>query len=279
MRLAVLNINQSASIALGMDIIDNVIIDWLMRFISSGKMECHVINGVPYYWVSFGKIVEDLPILGIGERQAARRINAMIDKGILEGVKIATKGGLKVFIRVLPDAYDQLYSAEEAMSPRSDMGTEPCHLEVTCACHLEDTCSYTSPKGEDITDNTLIDSIGTEAENFGTSTCDEDPIFVTLPCRRGVKSQETSYEVRESEVVSMEEAFPAVNVRQQYRQMLVWLNANRDRIKTYDGMKSFICKWLSREQDKGWRFEKASSSAKTANAAFDNMAVGGEISL
>lgn len=278
MRYAVLNVNQSAALRLGLDLTDIAIIDWLTSFSASGRMEHREQDGVNYFWVAYKKLCEDLPVLGIGERQAARRINALIDKGVFGALKIASKIGLKVYVRVMPDAYDKLYSADEAMSHRSDMGTEPCHTEVTCPCHTEVTCNYSSPNGEEIINNTLSDSYGAEAESNGTSSGDDDPVFVSLPCRRGAKSKKTSYDVKESEIRAMQEAFPAVDVRQQYRQMGVWLRANRDRIKTYDGMQNFICKWLSREQDKGWRAAKSRSSAMTANASFDSSA-GGEVAL
>ena len=278
MRLAVLNVNQNSALRLGLDITDITLIDWMISFSSSGRMEYRDQDGSPYFWVSFKKVCSDLPILGIGERQAARRFNALVDKGIFASTKVATKGGLKVYMRVVPEAYEALYMAGEAMSSTGYMQDSACHPQDTCPCHPQDTCSYTSPKGEDITDNTLKDSICAEAESNGTSNSYDDPVFISLPCRRGVRSKETSYDVRESEIRAMAEAFPAVDVRQQYRQMGVWLKANRDRIKTYDGMQTFICKWLSREQDKGWRAAKSRSSAMTANASFDS-SVGGEVAL
>lgn len=278
MRIAVLNINQSAALRLGLDITDIALIDWMVSFSSSGRMEHRDQEGSLYFWVSYKKVCEDLPVLGLSERSAARRFSSLVDKGIFRSVKIATNRGLKVYIGVIPEAYEALYVDSQAMSPKSDMQTAACHSEDTCACHPKVTCSYTLSKERDITDNTLVDSIGAEAESNGTSGGDDDPVFVSLPCRRGAKSKETRYDVKESEVRAMEEAFPAVDVRQQYRQMGVWLKANRDRIKTYDGMQTFICKWLSREQDKGWRAAKSRSSAMTANSSFDST-VGGEVAL
>ncbi len=234
--------------------------------------------------MSFKKVCSDLPILEIGERQAARRFNALVEKGIFASIKVPSKRGLKVYLRVAPEAYEALYMTTEAMLPTSDVQdvagdiqANACVSRNTSACVSRDTCSYTLSKERDITDNTLVDSIGAEAKSNGTNTSDDDPIFVSLPCRKGVRSKETSYDVKESEIRAMQEAFPAVDVRQQYRQMGVWLRANKDRIKTYDGMQNFICKWLSREQDKGWRASKK-SSAMTANSSFDQVA-GGEISL
>lgn len=278
MRIAVLNINQSEALKLGLDITDIALIDWMVSFSSSGRMEHRDQDGALYFWVSFKKVCSDLPILGIKERQAARRFNALVEKGVFATAKVATKGGLKVYMRVLPEAYEALYMAGEATSSAGDMQANACVSQDTSACVSQGTCSYTLSKERDITDNTLSDSYSAEAESNGTSDGDDDPVFVSLPCRRGAKSKETSYDVKESEIRAMQEAFPAVDVRQQYRQMSVWLKANKDRIKTYDGMQNFICKWLSREQDKGWRAAKSRSSAMTANASFDST-VGGEVAL
>lgn len=278
MKIAVLNISQSAALRLGLDITDIALIDWMVSFSSSGRMEHKEQDGSLYFWVSYKKVCDDLPVLGLSERSAARRFSSLVEKGIFRSVKIATNRGLKVYIGVIPEAYEALYVDSQAMSPKSDMQSSACHSEDTCACHPKVTCSYTLSKERDITDNTLVDSIGAEAESNGTSNGDDDPVFVSLPCRRGAKSKETHYDVKESEIRAMQEAFPAVDVRQQYRQMGVWLKANRDRIKTYDGMQTFICKWLSREQDKGWRAAKSRSSAMTANASFDS-SVGGEVAL
>lgn len=277
MRLAVLNVNQSSALKLGLDITDITLIDWMISFSASGRMEYKDENGAPYFWVSFKKVCSDLPILGIGERQAARRFNALVEKGIFTSIKVPSKRGLKVYLKVVPEAYEALYMATEAMLLASDVQDVACHSQDTCPCHSEDTCSYTLSKERDITDNTLIDSISAEAKSNGTSTIDNDPIFISLPCRKGARSKETSYDVRESEIMEMQKAFPAVDVRQQYRQMSVWLDANKDRIKTHDGIKNFICNWLVKEQDKGWRASKK-SSAMTANSSFDQVA-GGEISL
>lgn len=277
MRNAVLNINQSAALKLGLDITDIALIDWMVSFSSSGRMEHRDQDGDLYFWVSFKKVCSDLPILGIKERQAARRFNALVDKGVFATAKVATKGGLKVYMRIMPEAYEALYMSGEATSSAGDIQATACISRNTSACVSRDTCSYTLSNERDITDNTLRDNFCAEADSNGTSNGD-DPVFVSLPCRRGAKNKETHYDVKESEIRAMQEAFPAVDVRQQYRQMGVWLRANKDRIKTYDGMQTFICKWLSREQDKGWRAAKSRSSAMTANASFDS-SVGGEVAL
>lgn len=45
--------------------------------------------------------------------------------------------------------------------------------------------------------------------------------------------------------------YPSVNVQQELRNMLGWLNANRTKRKTHGGMPKFINGWLAREQNRG----------------------------
>lgn len=64
----------------------------------------------------------------------------------------------------------------------------------------------------------------------------------------------TQYNVPVSKMETWTEAYPAVDVRQELRKMIAWLEANPQRRKTRRGIDRFICTWLSREQDKGGRY-------------------------
>lgn len=64
----------------------------------------------------------------------------------------------------------------------------------------------------------------------------------------------TQYNVPVSKMATWTEAYPAVDVRQELRKMIAWLEANPQRRKTRRGIDRFICTWLSREQDKGGRY-------------------------
>lgn len=66
-----------------------------------------------------------------------------------------------------------------------------------------------------------------------------------LPLKDG-----TSYEVTRAEIERLRERFPAVDVEQQFRSMLTWLEASPDNRKTRRGIGRFIASWLSRRADK-----------------------------
>lgn len=71
-------------------------------------------------------------------------------------------------------------------------------------------------------------------------------IFITLPL-----NDKSNYSVSKSDVQHYKILYPAVDVEQQLRLMLGWLEANPSRRKTRTGIKGFITKWLNKVQDRG----------------------------
>lgn len=71
-------------------------------------------------------------------------------------------------------------------------------------------------------------------------------IFITLPL-----NDKSNYSVSKSDVQHYKILYPAVDVEQQLRSMLGWLEANPSRRKTGTGIKRFITKWLNKVQDRG----------------------------
>ena len=71
-------------------------------------------------------------------------------------------------------------------------------------------------------------------------------IFITLPL-----NDKSNYPVSKSDVQNYKILYPAVDVEQQLRSMLGWLEANPSRRKTRTGIKGFITRWLNKVQDRG----------------------------
>lgn len=85
------------------------------------------------------------------------------------------------------------------------------------------------------------DTIVSSVKSLGNAETLETEI--ALPLKGGKK-----YSVKSSQVEEWSALYPAVDVRQQLRNMLGWLNANPDRQKTSKGILRFITGWLAREQ-------------------------------
>lgn len=71
--------------------------------------------------------------------------------------------------------------------------------------------------------------------------------FISLPLVTGSGAFEVTFDYMNS----LRELYPAVDVEQEIRKMVGWLDSNPNRRKTKRGIKKFITNWLAREQDRG----------------------------
>lgn len=117
---------------------------------------------------------------------------------------------------------------------------------------------HLSIKNKSLTDKTDIacseplNELMLEAENPT-----EKPVFITIVSRTG--SEVPVYK----EMVEMwKEAYPAVDVEAQLREMKAWSKSNPTERKSERGMNRFINNWLSKEQDKAGRFQGSSQPPK-----------------
>ena len=68
---------------LSLDINDLAILRWLIDFSHTGRMETISIGYNVYYWISYDKVIEDLPLLNIGKDMLYRRLKKMVELEIL----------------------------------------------------------------------------------------------------------------------------------------------------------------------------------------------------
>lgn len=74
----------------------------------------------------------------------------------------------------------------------------------------------------------------------------QEPAVISLTLIDG-----TEHPVTQSDIDKYCTLYPAVDVMQELREMVGWLDANPNRRKTKNGIKRFINNWLSKEQDRG----------------------------
>lgn len=77
------------------------------------------------------------------------------------------------------------------------------------------------------------------------------PPVIGLPLNDG-----TEFPVSVEQLHEWKGLYPAVDVMQQLRSMRGWLDANPKRRKTIRGIKAFVVRWLSKEQDQGGNQKK-----------------------
>nr|DAM81602.1 MAG TPA: replisome organizer [Caudoviricetes sp.] len=110
-------------------------------------------------------------------------------------------------------------------------GNPPPEVEV----ELEEELNITS---------TVVD-VCSELKSSKLKACKKEPAVFELPTNTG-----EAYPFYSSDIDSYKSLYPAVDVEQEMRKMIGWLDANPTRRKTKTGMKRFVNNWLSSEQDK-----------------------------
>lgn len=88
MKYTIMGFSQNAVVELinagyKIDIADLAILRWLVDFSHAEKMVKVVDGGKTYYWVNYQSVLDDLPVLNIGRRMLAVRLQKMADAGIL----------------------------------------------------------------------------------------------------------------------------------------------------------------------------------------------------
>lgn len=89
------------------------------------------------------------------------------------------------------------------------------------------------------------------AESSGESSTPKakkppEPALYSLPLNDG-----STHGVTQSDISRYVKLYPAVDIDQEIRKMIGWLESNPQRRKTKNGVRRFITGWLSREQDRG----------------------------
>jgi len=110
-----------------------------------------------------------------------------------------------------------------------------------------------SPADSLIPDSLIPDSPSTSSEpekNASEPMLKNDDVFIEIPL---VGKKDETHPVTKNDIAEYEQLYPAVDVRQELRNMKGWCDANPTRRKTKRGVRSFINTWLSKAQDRGGR--------------------------
>lgn len=94
--------------------------------------------------------------------------------------------------------------------------------------------------------DTNTDTETDKKEESGEPETGSTPAVIGIPTIDGNECPITQDQIQE-----WQQAYPAVDVLQQLREMRAWSNANPAKKKTKRGIPKFIVGWLGKEQDKG----------------------------
>lgn len=111
MKFTILGFNQKVALNLNLDITDLLILRWFIDFYHSEKMVKMNVDGEEYVWVSYSKIIQDMPILNMQKVALARRYKKLCDVGIMKHKTLKENGTFSLY--KLTNKYEQLISDTE----------------------------------------------------------------------------------------------------------------------------------------------------------------------
>ena len=189
-------------------------------------------------WLSYRSYFEPYSAAEVG-----RLVLAMMEYRA-SGVEPEFSGSERFVWPAIKRDIDESIQAQEAVSAaRSDAGKQGGRPKAKKANAFEESKkSYglrTKDKGQGQGKG--------QGQNISTEPqAPSVPPVICLPLNDG-----TEYPVSVEQCQEWAGLYPAVDVIQQLRAMRGWLDANTQKRKTKRGIKAFVVRWLSKEQDNG----------------------------
>lgn len=112
MRQFVFEFEQQVAMRLGLNLKELLFLDYILQFVDSGNMRSKRVEGKYYFKLTYKKIMEDLPILKIKERQIRNMITKLENMHLVERLsELKNEMHLNVdfdalFGNKLPDGFD-----------------------------------------------------------------------------------------------------------------------------------------------------------------------------
>lgn len=92
----------------GLTLDEVMILRHFLDFVNTGKMKKVEIEGKTFYWITYKKIIEDLPILNIkSNKSVGNKLNKLVEVGFLEKYIDKTRSGTWTYFGV-GDNYEKL---------------------------------------------------------------------------------------------------------------------------------------------------------------------------
>lgn len=180
--------------------------------------------------------------------------------------ELATMGSL-ILYKVDGDAYLCFPNWEAHQTVRNKKSKFPAPSEGFCE-QVADTCKQMYANAPVIQSNPNPNpnpNTNPNPEIAQSQSADSVPPVIELPLNDG-----SLYPVTKEQCQEWAGLYPAVDVIQQLRNMLGWLNSNPSRRKTKAGIKRFVNSWLSKEQDK-YHSGPAGNNQQRGGATFMDM--------
>lgn len=108
MKYTIEGFSQKVLVEKDLDAVDAVILRWFVDFHVSGKMKTLVRDGKVYHWVHYQSVIDDLPCIGVSNKESlGRRFQKLVKAEVLSMV-IHTVGGKFSYFAINPCGYAPL---------------------------------------------------------------------------------------------------------------------------------------------------------------------------
>ena len=162
---------------------------------------------------------------------------------------------------------------EEKCRVRAEAGSAGGKQKVANASKSKQTVANASKSKQNLPD--------TEVESDSDNDSDKDLLkdFCTVPSPEGPAPADveaiplndgSEWTPTEQELAEYERLYPAVDVKQEFRNMRGWSNGNPTKKKTRSGVRRFVTNWLAKEQNKGHPQERAAPAKKNTFSMSEN---------
>lgn len=144
----------------------------------------------------------------------------------------------------------------EAVSRRKSLEVDYNILLVECAqfcpnVNISSRNVNIFSKNADIQRHSRVEESRVEKSRVKESIGAEPEAASTPPAAELLLNDGSLYPVYQPDVDKWSELYPAVDILAELRKMVGWCDANPKKRKTKAGIRSFVNKWLAKEQDRG----------------------------
>jgi len=293
-----LDYSQSVARELGLGLEELALLHYFVKTLGNTEILKCSIDGEVYFNVNYGKIISENPIFTFGKRMVAVKFGNLVNAGVLihtthkQGGTYSMYGFGKNYARLLKKsdgAKATCATTENSAvggSQKIDKGvvnklTTPSQKndkgvvnKLTTPSQKIDELNniynipmvdnnidnnntikeYNNIKEKEYINNNIIYSCS-EGQNPSEpkATHNTEKPFISL-----ILNTKEYHHVYQSDVDSLKELYPAVDVEQEFRKMCGWCESNPTKRKTKNGIRSFINSWLSKAQDKAGNNNRSS---------------------
>ena len=150
MRYTLIGMNQEKAIELGLDLTDLCILKWIQEALARPNMSRILEDENIYVWMDYQTFIEDYPIVNIKQNMLSKRMNKLIEKGLVKRKQIANKNSRgsrcyfmqtelfeSLIYKTRPDVID--YTCSTTTSNELHMKTRPDVIDYTSNLYTNNT--------------------------------------------------------------------------------------------------------------------------------------------